>query len=136
MISQTTHTFKQSTSVVKPSYRFVGHNVFETWGCAGCMLSEVGIKIDPKGMATLDAKLTGWIRSVQAGLAAPASRAGSRVQLGLSRRPGRIPRWWSCPAGCAFFAIWVSRETGGSQCRRLVTFPQIGTGCTVSAVPG
>ncbi|WP_367134420.1 MULTISPECIES: phage tail tube protein [Streptomyces] len=75
VISQTTHTFKQSTSVVKPTYSFVDYNVFETWGYAGCMLSEVGIKIDPKGMATLDAKLTGWIGAVQTGLAAPTFTA-------------------------------------------------------------
>ncbi|MFD9564344.1 phage tail tube protein [Streptomyces sp. NPDC059994] len=71
VLGQTTHTFKQSTTVAKPTYSFVDYNVYETWGYPGCMLSEVGIKIDPKGMATLDAKLTGWIGAVQTGLAAP-----------------------------------------------------------------
>lgn len=71
VVAQTTHTFKQSTSVVKPTYSLVDSNVFETWGYPGCMLSEVGLKIDPKGMATLDAKLTGWIGAVQTGLSAP-----------------------------------------------------------------
>ncbi|MFD8142516.1 hypothetical protein [Streptomyces sp. NPDC059708] len=69
--SQTTHTFKQSTSVLKPTYSLVDNNTFESWGYPGCMLSEVGLKIDPKGVATLDAKLTGWIGNVQTGLAAP-----------------------------------------------------------------
>ncbi|KIF00855.1 hypothetical protein PL81_38735 [Streptomyces sp. RSD-27] len=71
VVSQTTHTFKQSTSVAKPTYSLVDNNTFESWGYPGCMLSEVGLKIDPKGVATLDAKLTGWIGSVQTGLAAP-----------------------------------------------------------------
>lgn len=35
-----------------------------------------------------------------------------------------------------FFATWVSRETGGLQCRQFVTFTQMGTGCMVSALPG
>lgn len=67
----TTHTFKQSTSVAKPTYSLVDNNTLEAWGYPGCMLSEVGLKIDPKGSATLDAKLTGWIGAVQTGLAAP-----------------------------------------------------------------
>ncbi|MFI2078464.1 phage tail tube protein [Streptomyces triculaminicus] len=71
VISQTTHTFKQSTSVAKPTYSLVDHNVFEAWGYPGCMISEVGFKIDPKGTATLDTKVTGWIGAVQTGLSAP-----------------------------------------------------------------
>ncbi|MER6778499.1 MULTISPECIES: phage tail tube protein [unclassified Streptomyces] len=75
VVSQTTHTFKQSASVAKPTYSFVDSTVNETWGYPGCMLSEVGLKIDPKGMATLDAKLTGWIPTIQTGLAAPTFTA-------------------------------------------------------------
>lgn len=70
--AQTTHTFKQSTVAAKPTYSLADHNTYEAWGYPGCMLSEVGLKIDPKGSATLDAKLTGWIGAIQAGLAAPA----------------------------------------------------------------
>ncbi|MFE2850556.1 phage tail tube protein [Streptomyces lavendulae] len=75
VVAQTTHTFKQSTSVAKPTYSFVDSNTLETWGYPGCMLSEVGFKIDPKGVATLDAKLTGWIPTIQTGLAAPTFTA-------------------------------------------------------------
>lgn len=75
VVAQTTHTFKQSTSVAKPTYSFVDSSVSETWGYPGSMLSEVGIKIDPKGMATLDAKLTGWIPAIQTGLSAPTFTA-------------------------------------------------------------
>lgn len=71
VVGQTTHTFKQSTSVAKPTYSLVDSNVFETWGYPGCMLSEVDIKIDPKGVTTLGYKLTGWIGAVQTGLSAP-----------------------------------------------------------------
>ncbi|MFE5868816.1 hypothetical protein ACFQ6V_09200 [Streptomyces roseifaciens] len=71
VVSQTTHTFKQSTTVAKPTYSLVDYNAYETWGYPGCMLSEVGIKIDPKGMCALDAKFTGWIGAVQTGLSAP-----------------------------------------------------------------
>ncbi|MFG2412271.1 phage tail tube protein [Streptomyces goshikiensis] len=75
VVAQTTHTFKQSTSVAKPTYSLTDSNVNETWGYPGCMLSEVGFKIDPKGMATLDAKVTGWIPTIQTGLASPTFTA-------------------------------------------------------------
>lgn len=72
VLGQTTHTFKQSVSTLKPTYSFVDYNVYETWGYPGMMLSEVDIKIDPKGMVTLGYKCTGWIGAVQTGLTAPA----------------------------------------------------------------
>lgn len=71
VLGQTTHTFKQSTTVAKPTYSLVDSNVYETWGYPGMMLSEVDIKIDPKGMVTLGYKATGWIGVVQTGLTAP-----------------------------------------------------------------
>jgi hypothetical protein len=75
VLSQTTHTFKQSATTAKPTYSFVDYNVLEGWGYPGCMLGEIGIKIDPKGMCTLDAKMTGWIGAIQGGLTAPAFTA-------------------------------------------------------------
>lgn len=65
VISQTTHTFKQSASVTKPTYSLTQHNGFEAWGYTGCMLSDVSIKVDPKGIATVGAKYIGWIPTVQ-----------------------------------------------------------------------
>lgn len=65
VVSQTTHTFQQSASTAKPTYSLTQFNGYEAWGYAGCMLSEVGIKIDPKGIATVSAKYTGWIPDVQ-----------------------------------------------------------------------
>jgi len=75
VLGQTTHTFKQSTTVAKPTYSYVDYNVAETWGYPGHMLSEVDIKIDPKGVATLGYKSTGWIGAIQTGLSAPTFTA-------------------------------------------------------------
>ncbi|ELP67709.1 hypothetical protein STRTUCAR8_08548 [Streptomyces turgidiscabies Car8] len=72
VLSQTTHTFKQSSTVAKPTYSLTQSNVFEAWGYMGCMLSDVSLKVDPKGIVTVGAKYTGWIPSVQAGPFTPA----------------------------------------------------------------
>ena len=65
VVSQTTHTFKQNAAVAKPTYSLTQHNAFEAWGYPGCMLSDVGIKVDPKGIATVSAKYMGWIPAIQ-----------------------------------------------------------------------
>lgn len=65
VVSQTTHTFKQSASTPKPTYSLTQFNSFEAWGYAGCMLSDVQIKVDPKGICTVGAKYMGWIPTIQ-----------------------------------------------------------------------
>lgn len=70
VVSQTTHTFQQSASTAKPTYSLTQFNGFEAWGYAGCMLSEVSLKVDPKGIATVGAKYTGWIPDVQSAIPA------------------------------------------------------------------
>lgn len=72
VMSQTTHTFKQSATAVKPTYSLTQSNVFEAWGYTGQMLSDVQLKVDPKGMVTCSAKYIGWIPSIQAGPFTPA----------------------------------------------------------------
>lgn len=72
VVSQTTHTFKQSASTAKPTYSLTQSNVLEAWGYPGCMLSDVSLKVDPKGIVTCGAKYTGWIPSIQAGPFTPA----------------------------------------------------------------
>ncbi|MDX3243660.1 phage tail tube protein [Streptomyces sp. ME18-1-4] len=72
VVSQTTHTFKQSSTVAKPTYSLTQSNVLEAWGYTGCMLSDVQIKVDPKGIVTCGAKYTGWIPAIQAGPFTPA----------------------------------------------------------------
>jgi hypothetical protein len=105
VLSQTTHTFKQSASAAKPTYSLTQHNAFEAWGYPGCMLTDVSLKVDPKGIATVGAKYIGWIGSVQS--ATPAfsepppflgwqfamTNAGATSTRGLSydlalKRPG------------------------------------------------
>lgn len=68
VVSQTTHTFKQSSSVPKPTYSLTEFNALEDWGYPGCMLSDVSIKVDPKAICTIEAKFTGWIPAVQTGI--------------------------------------------------------------------
>lgn len=65
VVSQTTHTFKQSASTPKPTYSISEFNGLEVWGYTGCMLSDVSIKVDPKAICTVDAKFTGWIPTIQ-----------------------------------------------------------------------
>lgn len=72
VVSQTTHTFKQSATAAKPTYSLTQSNVLEAWGYQGCMLSDVTLKVDPKGIVTCGAKYTGWIPSIQAGPFTPA----------------------------------------------------------------
>ncbi|MGW2936078.1 phage tail tube protein [Streptomyces sp. NPDC001156] len=72
VVSATTHTFKQSATTPKPTYSLTQSNVFEAWGYQGCMLSDVTLKVDPKGIVTCGAKYMGWIPSIQAGPFTPA----------------------------------------------------------------
>ncbi|MGW5477711.1 phage tail tube protein [Streptomyces sp. NPDC004008] len=72
VVSQTTHTFKQSATAAKPTYSLTQSNVLEAWGYTGCMLSDVSLKVDPKGIVTCGAKYTGWIPSIQAGPFTPS----------------------------------------------------------------
>jgi hypothetical protein len=73
VVTQTTHTFKQSVSTAKPTYSLTEFNSFEDWGSPGCMLSDVSIKVDPKAICTVDAKFTGWIPAVETGITATFS---------------------------------------------------------------
>ncbi len=73
VLTQTTHTFKQSVSTLKPTYSLTEFNALEDWGYPGCMLSDVSIKVDPKAICTIDAKFTGWIPTVQTGITAAFS---------------------------------------------------------------
>lgn len=65
VVSQTTHTFKQSNSVAKPTYSLTNWNALEAWGYPGCMLSDVTLTVDPKQMAMVNAKYVGWIGALQ-----------------------------------------------------------------------
>lgn len=60
IVSQTTHTFKQSPSAAKATYSLTAYDTSTgtpTLGYVGAAFSEVGIKIDPKGAVSLTTKL-------------------------------------------------------------------------------
>lgn len=67
VVSQTTHTFKQSASVAKPTFSLTNYNALEAWGYPGSMLSDVTITVDPKQICTINAKFTGWLPAIQTG---------------------------------------------------------------------
>lgn len=73
-VSQTTHTFKQ-TNVEVPSYSITDWNGFNARGFAGCRISELGIKIDPKGICTLAPKFMGFPSAIQSQPAAAFTSA-------------------------------------------------------------
>jgi hypothetical protein len=60
VLSQSTHTFAQSTSTRPPSYTLsVFDNIdYRTW--AGAMITDLTIKIDPKGTVTFNPKFVTW----------------------------------------------------------------------------
>lgn len=60
LVSQTTHTFKQSPSAAKATYSLTVYDTSTgtpTLGYVGAAFSDVGVKIDPKGSVSLTTKL-------------------------------------------------------------------------------
>lgn len=69
VVSQTTHTFTQNrtNSTVWPSYSLtMWDGADNTRGFPGCVMSELQIKVDPKGIVSLSPKWTGWPSAIQA----------------------------------------------------------------------
>lgn len=64
VVSATTHTFAQSNTRI-PSYSLTDFDVYESRGFPGCVLEELDIKIDPKGMCTLATKWKGFPSAVE-----------------------------------------------------------------------
>jgi hypothetical protein len=56
----TTHTFAQSTSARPPFWSISVYDTVDYRGWPGCKISELGIKIDPKGMVTFSPKFVGF----------------------------------------------------------------------------
>lgn len=63
--TQTLHTFKQSNTRM-PSYSLTVYNALEARGIPGSVLSELGVKIDPKGAVSLTTKWAGYPSASQA----------------------------------------------------------------------
>lgn len=69
VVSQTTHTFTQNrtNATVWPSYSLtVWDGADNTRGFPGQVMSELQIKIDPKGIVTFSPKFMGWPSATQA----------------------------------------------------------------------
>lgn len=72
VISQSTHTFAQNPSAAQVSYSLTKYDVAtnggstSTRGFPGCKVSELAIKIDPKGAVTFSPKWMGWLSATQA----------------------------------------------------------------------
>lgn len=59
VVSQSTHVFKQSTAVL-PTYSLTLYDTTQTVSCSWCRLSDLQVKIDPKGAVGLSLKYTGF----------------------------------------------------------------------------
>ncbi|MEV5944448.1 phage tail tube protein [Streptomyces sp. NPDC051994] len=55
VVSQTTHLFKQSTTPL-PTYSLTLYDTTQTLSCSYCRLSDLQLKIDPKGAVTASVK--------------------------------------------------------------------------------
>lgn len=72
VISQSTHLFAQSPSAAQVSYSLTKYDVApngggtSTRGFPGCKVSEMAVKIDPKGAITFSPKWIGWLSQTQA----------------------------------------------------------------------
>lgn len=75
VLSQSTHVFQQSRTFTTtwPTYSFTTDDGQDQLGWPGCVMSELGIKIDPKGFITLSPKYTGFPSAAQSTFAYAAS---------------------------------------------------------------
>ena len=67
VLTQTMHLFKQNRSfaTVWPTYSFTTDDGVDILGWTGCVMSELGIKIDPKGFLGFTPKYTGMPSATQ-----------------------------------------------------------------------
>jgi len=77
VVTQTKHTFAQNrtSSTVWPTYSFTINDMTDNLGYAGCVMSELAIKIDPKALITFNPKYMGFPRATVASF----TWAGSQV---------------------------------------------------------
>lgn len=92
----TTHTFAQDVTNRPPSWSVSVYDAIDYRGWAGCQISELAVKIDPKGTVTLSPKLIGFPEQT----AAPFVYAGSTIQPQLG---------WG----------WTMNDAGGASTRGL-----------------
>lgn len=84
VLTQSTHTFVQNRtfSTVWPTYSITVDDGQEQLGFPGCVMSELTVKIDPKGFVTLGPKWTGFPSATQATFAYAASAVQPTVGWG------------------------------------------------------
>lgn len=95
VISQSQHVFAQSRTfaTVWPSYSFTTDDGQDQLGWPGNVMSELAIKIDPKGYVTLAPKFTGWPSASQSTFAYAASAVQPIVGWGWTvTNPGASTR--------------------------------------------
>jgi len=74
VVSQTTHTFTQVTPATRPpSYSWTVDDLVAPVGFAGCQMSELALKIDPKAVVTVRPKFTGFPETSQSTFSYAAS---------------------------------------------------------------
>lgn len=57
VVSQTTHVFKQNAAAAKATYSLTVYDTTQWLSYSDAVFSDIGIKVDPKGVVTLAAKL-------------------------------------------------------------------------------
>jgi Phage tail tube protein len=95
VLSQSTHTFTQnrSFSTVWPTYSLTTDDGQDQLGWPGCVMSELGLKIDPKGFITASAKYTGFPSLTEATFTYAASTVQPTVGWGWTvSNPGASTR--------------------------------------------
>jgi hypothetical protein len=74
VVVASTHTFKQDQrAAAVPTYSLAQNSKIETRGYPGCVLSDFGIKIDPKSAVSADAKWMGFPSATQSNTSAAFS---------------------------------------------------------------
>lgn len=80
VISQSTHAFAQDQRANPvPSYSLSQYDKIETRGYVGCALSDLDIKIDPKGAVSADSKWSGFPSITESNVAAVFSQVNPFV---------------------------------------------------------
>lgn len=77
VVSQSVHTFAQNRTFTTawPTYSFTTDDGADQLGWPGCVCSELGIKVDPKGFVTMAPKWMGFPSASQSTFAYAASNA-------------------------------------------------------------
>lgn len=81
VLSQSTHLFKQlrTFSTVWPTYSFTTDDGTDQLGWEGCVISDLALKIDPKGFVTCSPKFLGFPSQPESTFAYAASQAQAVV---------------------------------------------------------